>query len=124
MLRTLPMVMALLLSACSTSVEAPNPGVSSTPTPRQWRFLGQPSVDTVMSASDEYFSSHLQGDSESILAQAVAGAAASGWMEVRRKDFLGERTVFLNGTDGSQLSISVLAVGASVNLVATITPPQ
>lgn len=124
MIRSIYCLVATANIACAAPVAAPDSPSASIATPAEWAFLGQPSVESIISTSNVLFRSRVRGDVDSVLTVAVAGAEASGWIEDHRTRFHDEQSVFLNRTDGSLLSLSVKPDDEAVKLTAVISPPE
>ncbi|MFT6145281.1 MAG: hypothetical protein ACJAZO_003906 [Myxococcota bacterium] len=78
----------------------------------------------VINTTDHYFSASVQGDLESVLTHAVAGAVDAGWTEVSRNDVLNAKFVDLTLDDGALLVITVTPEGTSINLSANLVDPE
>jgi hypothetical protein len=120
---------ASLLAGCGLMPSSPSPEPATAPRPMvpvpgNWAFWDLPSIDHLVTASDEYIAVTVSGEPDTVLAQTVANAQGSGWKEKHRKDAFDGYTVFFDGIDGSQLSISTTPRGAQVELTAINASPQ
>ncbi|MGK0347355.1 MAG: hypothetical protein ACI855_003440 [Myxococcota bacterium] len=124
MIRLSYLLLAACLVGCSSGQLTNPPPTSAIATPAKWAFLHPSPVTEVINTTDHYFSASVQGDLESVLTHAVAGAVDAGWTEVSRNDVLNAKFVDLTLDDGALLVITVTPEGTSINLSANLVDPE
>ncbi|MFT6145280.1 MAG: hypothetical protein ACJAZO_003907 [Myxococcota bacterium] len=127
MIRTLAFTLSLLLSGCGglPTTTPSEPAVEHVPLPAEWAFLDATGLRHIAVASDTAFITTLEGRRDDIISTAVAGAEQAGWQQANRTENSTSISIYFDGSDGSQLAISISDDANSLHrLSVAISPPE